>query len=184
MFTVLCRSTFMHLRLMFVPALLGLLAGALSSADALAAPTLQVVVVRHAEKSAEPAADPGLSEQGKRRALALAAALRHAGIRRIVVSGYARTGETAAPLAALLDIVPLVADTGSDIDAHVRGVVESVRGATGPVLVVGHSNTVPAIIQGLGGPEVAPIAEDEFNRLYVLGGIDGSPHLVQGRYGD
>jgi phosphohistidine phosphatase SixA len=170
--------------LRMLAALIGLFVSAPLCASAVEPTAHDVVLVRHADKAAEPAGDPRLNEQGNRRALALASALHHAGIRHIVVSQYRRTGETAAPLAAALDIVPQVVPPGDGIEAHVRDVVAAVRGATGPVLVVGHSNTVPAIITALGGPQVAAIDEDEYDRLYLLSTSHGSPRLVQGRYGD
>jgi broad specificity phosphatase PhoE len=144
---------------------------------------VQVVLVRHAEKAAAPPGDPGLTEEGKQRALALADALQAAGIRRIVTSDYARTRETAAPLATQLNIEPVAVANAGDIDAHVREVVRAVHAGPGPVLVVGHSNTVPAIILALGGPPVPPIDDDHYDRLYVLSERDGTPLLVQARYG-
>jgi broad specificity phosphatase PhoE len=174
----------MPLRLLLPALLLLFFAPSAPATEASAIGALQVVLVRHAEKSAEPADDPGLNEAGRQRALALAEALRHAGVRHIVVSSYARTQETAAPLAALLDIVPQVAAPGIDLDAHVRGVAALVHAADGPVLVVGHSNTVPAIILALGGPAVSPIGDDDYDRLYVFGSRDSGPALVQARYGD
>ena len=35
-------------------------------------------------------------------------------------------------------------------------------------LVVGHSNTVPEIIERLGGGTVAPMADDEYDRLFLV----------------
>jgi hypothetical protein len=50
-----------------------------------AAPVV-VVLVRHAEKAASPADDPGLSQEGRARAEALAAALAEADVDAIVVT--------------------------------------------------------------------------------------------------
>jgi len=35
------------------------------------------------------------------------------------------------------------------------------------VLVVGHSNTIPAVVKALGGPEVT-IGENEYDNLFIL----------------
>ena len=37
-----------------------------------------------------------------------------------------------------------------------------------PVLVVGHSNTVPELVRLLGGAVVAPVGDNEYDRLYQL----------------
>jgi len=38
----------------------------------------------------------------------------------------------------------------------------------GSVLIVGHSNTVPELIRELGDIDVPPMADDEYDTLYVL----------------
>ena len=47
---------------------------------------------------------------------------------------------------------------------------EEIRTAHGgeTVLVVSHSNLVPQIVEALGGTAVAPMGEDEYDRLYVV----------------
>ena len=44
------------------------------------------------------------------------------------------------------------------------------------VLVVGHSDTLPTIIELLGADEVDPIGDDEFDRLFIF-------HLTGSRRG-
>jgi broad specificity phosphatase PhoE len=36
------------------------------------------------------------------------------------------------------------------------------------VLVVGHTNTVPAIVLGLSGQTIAPIADTDFDNIYII----------------
>jgi len=43
-----------------------------------------------------------------------------------------------------------------------------VRAQTGTVLVVGHSNTVPAILAALGGPKLPEICETSFHHIFLL----------------
>jgi hypothetical protein len=43
-----------------------------------------------------------------------------------------------------------------------------VRKAHGVVVVVGHSNTVPAIVKALGGPALPDICDASYATMYVL----------------
>src|SRR5690606_6878517 len=121
--------------------LLLICAGCAAAADE----TSQVVLlVRHAEKAQEPADDVALTAEGSARAEALAAALVHAQVDAIITTQFRRARETAEPLAKRLGITPMVVEAGSDTGAHARAVADAVRRAGRTVLVVGHTNTVPA----------------------------------------
>src|ERR1700682_2002111 len=148
------------------------------------APPGLVVLVRHAEKAAEPAGDPALSEAGAARAKALEAALHDARVTAIVTTELRRTRETAAPLATALGIPPEVVPTGSDgVRAHVEAVVAAVRKHSGGVvLVVGHSNTIPAIVAALGGPRMPRLVDSAYSDLLVIAPGEGF-RLVRSRYG-
>jgi len=162
-----------------------LLHGALCAPAALAAERGQIVVlVRHAEKAAAPEPDVALSEAGRTRAEALAATL--AGLRpdAIVVTQYRRSRETAEPLARALKLTPIVVQTGGDVAAHARRAADAVRAAGDVVVVVGHSNTVPAIIAALGGPSLDEICETEYAHLFTVVRLAGEPpRLIQSLYG-
>jgi broad specificity phosphatase PhoE len=131
-----------------------------------------VIVVRHAERAddgATPATsmtgspDPELSSVGKTRAQKLAAMLADANVSAIYTSEYRRTKDTAAPLAAKIGIaveVVMARDAAALIDK-----IKSNK--SGAVLVVGHSNTVPAIIQALGGSAVT-LADDEYDSVFFV----------------
>jgi phosphohistidine phosphatase SixA len=123
-----------------------------------------VFVVRHAERL-DSSEDSPLSPAGKVRAEALARHLRSAGISSIFVSNRQRTAQTAAPLAAALEIKPTTvpADATKQLVGLVKGVPPSAA-----VLVVGHSNTVPEILKMLGHPSLVTIADNEFDALFVL----------------
>ncbi len=127
-----------------------------------------VVLVRHAEKAPVPGDDPPISEAGRARAAALAAALRHSGVTAVVVSSRRRTAETAAVLATERGVTPVVVPLDGGGEAHVAAVAEAVRRQRGVVLVVGHSNTVPAIIRALGGPRLPDLCDAAYATLFVL----------------
>lgn len=122
-----------------------------------------VLLVRHAERESMSDPDSPLSAAGHARAAALARILRDAGVDAIVTSERVRTQQTAAPLATALDIRPLVLP-GTALDDVVREIRQR-RGQT--ILVVHHSNTIPTLAEKLGA-HVAPIADDEFDRLIVV----------------
>lgn len=160
-----------------------LLLSILSLAGPCRAAASTVILVRHAEKADAPAADPALSPAGTARADQLAMALADAGVSRIIVSRFRRTRDTATPLATKLGIAPTVVEVGADIAAHVEAVVSAIRAAEGTVLVVGHSNTVPAIVTALGGPALPPLCENHFGQVFVVQATDGEARLQRWRYG-
>jgi broad specificity phosphatase PhoE len=138
-----------------------------------------VILTRHAEKAATPPQDPPLSSAGEKRANLLASMLADAGVVAIYVTEYQRTQQTAAPLAARDYLKPIVIPA-----ADTESLVKTVRARqTGVVVIVGHANTLPAIIAALGGPAVQ-IADNEYDNLFVLT-LDGSKSsLLQLRFGD
>jgi broad specificity phosphatase PhoE len=146
---------------------------AVAAADARAQTTV-VILVRHAEK-ADDSRDAPLSEPGRRRAEALAAALADAGVQAVYATQYERTRDTAAPLARAAGVEPVILATAGDAAAHAAAVAAHIQAHdTGrTVLVVGHSNTVPAIIRALGGADVGTIGDDEYFHLFVVL-LDGS----------
>ena len=147
--------------------------------------TTTVYLVRHGEKSGtipnDP--DPDLSAAGRIRAEALATRLRGSGVTAIVTTQLKRSRETAAPLAAQLGLTPEVVPTGGA--AHADSVAAAVmRHRGGKVLVVGHSNTITAIIAALGGPRLPNLCDSEYSDLFVVN-VSGSPwpSVVRQHYG-
>jgi phosphohistidine phosphatase SixA len=141
-----------------------------------------VIAVRHAEAAIED--DPPLIEAGAARARELAAALRDAGVSAIITSEFRRTRETAAPLASALGLQPQVVSGQSSFSEHIEALGQTVRGyAGGVVLVVGHSDTVPALIAALGGPKMPQICDAVFDELFTLFRWNGKVHFIHARYG-
>jgi phosphohistidine phosphatase SixA len=124
-----------------------------------------VVLVRHAERAGGMSADVGISKQGQCRAEALARMLADAGVNRIFVTEVARTAQTAEPLARKLGIRPEVVPA-----QDVAGLAAKLRAGPpgGAALVVAHSNTAPKIVHALGAGSVPPIADTEYDRLFVI----------------
>ena len=134
------------------------------------ATTTTVVLVRHAEKELVTIDDPPLAAAGERRAERLGqmfGAIRGAGrIDAIYATDARRTQMTAAPLAARLGLRPSVLPASTSAKGVASRVLSEHRG--GRVLIVGHSNTVPDIVKELSGEAVAPIADDEYDNVYVV----------------
>jgi broad specificity phosphatase PhoE len=156
-----------------------------SAASALFAQPSTVILVRHAEKAATPAADPELTPAGEQRALALLKALADAKVGSIITTQFARTKATAKPLADSLHLAETVVATGA-MKAHIDSVAAMVKRAKkgSTVLVVGHSNTIPMIIAALGGPKMPDLCDAEYSHLFVLEMSEaGKANLIRGNYG-
>jgi broad specificity phosphatase PhoE len=152
--------------------------------SAAAAPPTIVLVVRHGEKAAQPAGDPPLSSEGTRRAESLAEVARGLGVSAIITTQFARTRLTAKPTADALGIEPLVISAGA-LEPHARAIADSIRHryAGKSVLVVGHSNTVPAIVAALGGTRVPELCDAEYDALFTVVLGDEGTRVVRSRYG-
>lgn len=121
-----------------------------------------ILVVRHAEK---PGQADSLSAAGFARAKTLAHVAGRANVRAVYHSDTRRTLLTAQPLARQLGITPVVYPA-KDYDALVARIFAEHEGET--VLVVGHSNTVTKIVAALGGPALDDLAENEFDKLFIV----------------
>jgi len=132
-----------------------------------------VIFVRHADTDAAmggPDNDPPLNDRGRARAELLADFLEHVdvvgGPNAIYASDKRRTQETAAPLAKRLSIPVETADH-LDTEGFIEQVLDDHSGEI--VLIVSHSNTIPALIDELhGSKNLRPFAENEYNRIYIV----------------
>jgi len=135
------------------------------------ATTTTVVVIRHAEKQPGTIDDAPLSPEGELRATRLAQMFGDAEafgrVKKIYVTDTHRAQQTAAELAQRLDLKPVVVDARDSTRHLARQVLRENRG--GLAIVIGHSNTVPQLVADLSGnSKVPPIAEEEFDTMYVV----------------
>lgn len=122
-----------------------------------------IILIRHGERI-EPTLtnnDPHLTTAGLSRARLLVHVLGQANIKAIYTSEYIRTIETAKPLATHLGLTPMKKTLAVDIK---NKILANNIGKT--VLVVGHSDTVPGVINLLGGSNQV-IADHEFDNMFV-----------------
>ena len=159
---------------------------ALCCATAARAQPSTVIVVRHAEKSTAPASDPVLTPAGTQRALDLAEALSGAHVTTVITTQLQRTQLTAKPVTDALGRPPIVVPVAAPVALHVEAVAAAVRArpAGDVVLVVGHSNTVAAIVAALGGPKLPDLCDPQYSMLFILEfPAAGPPRLIRAKYG-
>ena len=145
-----------------------------------------VILVRHAEKEAEPKADPPLSAIGRARAAAVVEMLRDAGVDVVYHSNRLRTFETARALGDSLKVA-LVEVPLTKLDPWVADLVARVRkdGGGKVSVIVGHSNTYAPVITALGGPQIEEIADPRYDDVFILTVQDGKPtRMVRAKYGE
>jgi phosphohistidine phosphatase SixA len=126
--------------------------------------TTTVVLVRHAEKL-QGGDDPGLTDLGAARARALVRVLNQVEVSAIYASQYRRAVDTVAPLARNLELEITVMDAG-DPEALVERILSQDYGRT--VVVSGHSNTVPDLIERLGADAVPMLEESDYDDLFIV----------------
>ena len=136
-----------------------------------------IYVVRHAER-ADQSADSALSTAGVGRSYKLRDMLHDAGITKIFTSPLRRAIDTAAPLASEVHVK-------SQPFADAAALIEAVA-ASGPrdrVLVVGHSNTVPAVVRALHVDAAITLTEDDYDNLFIIiPQKEGRPVLLRLKY--
>lgn len=143
-----------------------------------------VILARHAEKGAEPANDPPLTQLGEARARALWDAVKDAGVEAIIVTQFARTKQTAAPTAMATGLTPEVVQTSADPNAT-GAMADAIRKHAGQtILVIGHSNTVPLIIAALGVKQPFSICDASYDNLYVVTLNGQNARLIRGKFGE
>lgn len=124
-----------------------------------------LIFVRHAEKASDGTRDPDLNEAGQARANNLANMLSSSGVTAIYSTPYKRTRQTAAPLAE---------KTGIDIQeyaprdpAALKVILKNNKGGT--ILIVGHSNTTPMLVNtALGQKKYEQFDEKEYSNLILV----------------
>ena len=164
-----------------------LICGLLGAARPAAAADQVIFLVRHAERADAPgsqpppgmmANDPPLSAAGQERAKKLAALLGSAEVKHIFTTEYQRTRQTAAPLAEKLGVTAVASAA-----REATPLVDQVRKASGNILIVGHSNTVPDLLKRLGVSTAVSIDDGEYDNLFVVvRPASGEPTLIRLRY--
>lgn len=143
---------------------------ALSIGQAQTTPSV-IFIVRHCEKAMESTDNPNLAEEGKKRATHLAEILKNTGIEAVYSTNYKRTMQTAEPLATVLKITP------NAYESREAAFGEMLRKSGKKVLVVGHSNTVPDLLNQLTGTKNYQ-PNDGYGDLWVVTILENQPITV------
>lgn len=145
------------------------------------APAATIILVRHAERNAGMSAEVLLNTRGEERAKALANVLKDARITAVFANELRRTQQTADPTAQEFHLQVTVLP-----DKELEGLVSRLKalpeGET--VLVVGRANTVPMLVEKLGGGPVPALGDEEYDRMVVVTTGKGKPAVLTLRYGD
>lgn len=142
--------------------------------------THTIYVVRHAEKVASNDSDPSLTELGRVRADALKDTLRGKNIKVIYSTNTNRTRSTAAPTAFLFK--DSIRTYGLRPDSmFYNSLLQSKKNT----LVIGHSNTIDDIVNGVMGKKVVPgdFKDWEYDNLFIIRVRGKKKTFVAKKYG-
>jgi 2,3-bisphosphoglycerate-dependent phosphoglycerate mutase len=139
-------------------------------------------IVRHAEKAGD-SNDPQLSQQGIDRAVDLEKYLASKKLDTVFTSTFKRTMLTGLSV-SLPRAIPQISIDQQNPQALNNFVqrMKSIKTDKG-ILIVGHTNTVPIIVQGLCGQTIAPIAENDYDNIYIIDIKNGNAVLQLLTYG-
>ena len=133
--------------------------------------TTTVIVARYAEQSVLTSLDPGLSPQGRLRAVELSRVLSEvdvvAGVDAIFVAPLRSAVETSVPLTTVNNVPVHTMESPEDVEALVLRILDEYKGKI--VLVI----TEPEIIQPLiaemhGSKKLPEMADSEHDNLYIV----------------
>ncbi|SHI20773.1 SixA phosphatase family protein [Ferrimonas marina] len=160
-------------RLVLIPLLLAALTGVLWLGwQTGQAEHRMLYLVRHAEKAS--GEDPDLLPCGRERAQQLGRWLTGRGIQAVYSSDTRRTRQTALLVADTLEVPVHYYDP-----RNLEALAETLLSAQGSLMVVGHSNTTPALASLLLAQEAPAMGEGDYDRVYgVHLGQRGADKLI------
>ena len=126
------------------------------------AKTATIYIIRHLD-TPEGQQDPELTAKGQERAKMLVRWFRGKKLSAVYLTEFRRTRQTVAPLIATRGLTPKVYSPTDPAALLTR-----VRGESGPVLIVGHSNTVPELVERAGGERPKPLTHPDFGDIWTV----------------
>jgi broad specificity phosphatase PhoE len=129
-------------------------------------PITTFILVRHAEKDlTQSTSDPDLSAAGKARVSKLHDLLRQTQIDVVYSTNFKRTKQTVEPLAISRSLDLRLYDSKND--REIDAMFQKHRGKT--ILVSGHSNTIPALLNYLLGVDTyTPFDDGEYGNVVIV----------------
>jgi broad specificity phosphatase PhoE len=124
-----------------------------------------IILVRHAEKDPSGGADPQLSAEGKLRADSLVRVFKSIKADEMYSTPYIRTKETLKPWATKAGIEVKTYDP-----RNLKGFADELKALKGKTVVVaGHSNTTPALVNFLLGTDKYQALDDSvYSKIWIL----------------
>lgn len=141
----------------------------------------KVILVRHAEKVLDGTSNPRLTKDGIERAEKLADLLKNENIKAIYSTPYKRTTATVKPTSILQNKVVQMYDP-SDHENFLMHAIKQYAGGT--ILIAGHSNTIPIILNILTNSEkYKQLEDDEYGKIFTVHiPYDGIATVVEDEY--
>ena len=133
-----------------------------------------LIFIRHAEKMQNEDPNPQLTEKGILQARHLVDVLKNVNIDAIYSTKTKRTFSTVAPISNTrkLDVVVYDAKT-----VDVKQLASVYQGQT--ILIVGHSNSTPKLVNSLlGVDKYPPIEDNDYTNLYIVNVVNGVARAV------
>ncbi len=124
----------------------------------------QIYILRHTEKSIKNPENPNLSDIGIRHAKYWKKTLKHIEFDRVFTTKFKRNKKTAEILSQELKIKP---ELYYPMSFEVLKFVEEIKGEK--VLIIGHSNTIPDMVNRLiGETKYPPMSHKNYDQLYII----------------
>ncbi len=122
-----------------------------------------IYLVRHAERAEDGTNNPPLSKKGEMRAKMFAGMLHGENVTHVFSTPFIRTMDTAAPTAH---------EHGLEVEEYdprdSQGLVDRLKTFSGTILVTGHSNTTPGLVNLLVGSDLENLDESVYNNIYIV----------------
>ena len=125
----------------------------------------KIILFRHAEKGNDGTNDPDLTFKGEERAKKIAFILEDFNVDKIYSTPFVRTQKTVAVLASKKELETTNYDAKDQ--SFAASLLKNEKGKT--IVVVGHSNTIPMLVNKLIGKEIYnELSETEYGKFWVL----------------
>lgn len=135
-----------------------------------------IILVRHAEKADQTSQDPELSAEGKQRAERLLKVIKKYKPGAVYSTDFKRTRDTGSPMAVRRHLQIKTYDARKPANL----IDEVIRSKTKRSLIVGHSNTIPGLVNLLGKKEVFKNLDDaEYGVIWLVRIKDGQLKKIE-----
>jgi broad specificity phosphatase PhoE len=126
-----------------------------------------LILVRHAEKADDGTDDPPLTDKGEARAALLKNMLAASGVDAVYSTPFQRNISTVKPLADTLGLEVITYDPKLDLVVFVNDILQKHAGQR--VLICGHSNTVPGMLNALTGQNsYENLADGAYDNIFLV----------------